>query len=102
MFSHSVLTVCTIGILGNVSALRRQSYGASEILSKDKAGLSGRSVSDIPYLKKQANATQLVADGKPFLILGGELHNSSTSNLGYLEPIWPRLVQMNLKTFAFF
>ena len=35
-------------------------------------------------------------DGKPFLILGGELHNSSSSNLEYMRPIWERLVALKL------
>ena len=30
---------------------------------------------------------QLIVDGKPFLILGGELHNSSSSSLEYMKPI---------------
>jgi beta-galactosidase GanA len=39
-----------------------------------------------------------MVDGAPFLILGGELHNSSASSLEYMRPIWPRLQQMNLNT----
>jgi hypothetical protein len=34
-----------------------------------------------PHLEKRGSATQLIVDGKPFLILGGELHNSSSSSL---------------------
>jgi len=49
-------------------------------------------------LRKQGNATQLIVDGKPFLILGGELGNSSASDLEYMKPIWPKLVTMNLNT----
>lgn len=52
----------------------------------------------IPYLRKQGTATQLIVDGKPFLVLGGELHNSSSSSIEYMKPIWPKLVQMNLNT----
>ena len=35
---------------------------------------------DIPHLKKQGLTTQLIVDGKPFLILGRELGNSSFLN----------------------
>jgi hypothetical protein len=35
-------------------------------------------------------------DGKPFLVLGGELHNSSASSLAYMEPIWMRLAALKL------
>ena len=52
----------------------------------------------IPYLKKQGKTTQLVIDGKPFLILGGELGNSSFTSLEYMEPIWTKLKTMNLNT----
>jgi beta-galactosidase GanA len=54
--------------------------------------------SEIPQLRKQGDATQLIVDGRPFLILGGELGNSSASSLEYMKPFWPRLVKMNLNT----
>ena len=53
---------------------------------------------DAPHLHKQGSATQLIVDGKPFLILGGELHNSSSSHLAYMQPIWERLTTLNLNT----
>ncbi|MFJ1471999.1 beta-galactosidase [Massilia sp. YIM B02787] len=40
----------------------------------------------------------MIVDGKPYLILGGELHNSSASSAEYMASIWPRLKQMNLNT----
>ena len=52
----------------------------------------------IPHLKRHGDTVQLIVDGKPFLILGGELGNSSASSLDYMKPIWPKLVQMNLNT----
>ncbi len=51
-----------------------------------------------PQLRSQGPATQLYVDGKPFLILGGELHNSSSSSLEYMGPIWERLQAQNLNT----
>lgn len=51
-----------------------------------------------PHLEKRGSATQLIVDGKPFLILGGELHNSSSSSLDYMKPIWPELAGMGLNT----
>ncbi len=51
-----------------------------------------------PHLEKRGSATQLIVDGKPFLILGGELHNSSSSSLDYMKPIWPKLAAMGLNT----
>jgi hypothetical protein len=52
----------------------------------------------IPHLQKQGNATQLVVDGKPFLIVSGELSNNAASSLESLEPIWPKIVASNLNT----
>lgn len=51
-----------------------------------------------PHLEKRGSATQLIVDGKPFIILGGELHNSSSSSLDYMKPIWPELAGMGLNT----
>jgi len=51
-----------------------------------------------PHLEKHGTATQLVVDGKPFLILGAELLNSSSSSLEYMRPIWPRLAAIPLNT----
>ncbi|HBG26452.1 MAG: hypothetical protein A2Y10_09940 [Planctomycetes bacterium GWF2_41_51] len=50
----------------------------------------------IPFLKKQGDAVQLIVNGKPFLILGGELGNSTASSRESLKAIWPKLKQMNL------
>jgi len=55
-------------------------------------------VRSAPHLAKQGAATQLMVDDKPFLVLGGELHNSSSSSLEYMQPVWPRLVAMHVNT----
>lgn len=51
-----------------------------------------------PHLEKRGQATQLIVDGKPFIVLGGELHNSSSSSLEYLDPLWAPIKAMNLNT----
>ena len=51
-----------------------------------------------PHLRQQGSATQLMVDGKPFLVLGGELGNSTSSSLEYMRPLWPKLVSLNLNT----
>lgn len=51
-----------------------------------------------PHLEKRGAATQLIVDGKPFLMLSGELHNSSSSSLEYMKPIWPKLKAMGLNS----
>jgi beta-galactosidase GanA len=51
-----------------------------------------------PHLIHTNGTTQLSVDGHPFLILGGELGNSSASSRTYMKPIWPKLVKMHLNT----
>jgi len=53
---------------------------------------------NVPHLEKRGAATQLIVDGKPFLMLGAELHNSSSSSLDYMKPVWPRLADIPLNT----
>lgn len=62
------------------------------------AALAQESDNLIPHLEKGAKAVQLMVEGRPYLILGGELHNSSSSSLAYLEPFWPELAQAHLNT----
>jgi beta-galactosidase GanA len=52
----------------------------------------------IPHLPRQWTETQLVVGGAPFLILGGELGNSSASSLEYLRPHWATLRSLHLNT----
>lgn len=51
-----------------------------------------------PHLEKRGNATQLIVNGKPYVVLAGELYNSSSSSLNYLKPLWAPLKAMNLNT----
>jgi len=52
----------------------------------------------LPRLRKQGTATQLIVDDKPFLVLAGELGNSSSSGLEYMRPVWPKLAALKLNT----
>ncbi|MDT0684962.1 DUF5597 domain-containing protein [Autumnicola psychrophila] len=52
----------------------------------------------IPHLQKVGNEQQLIVSGKPFLILGGELGNSTATTMESMEPVWPRLDSLNLNT----
>ncbi len=60
---------------------------------RNDSGHAGR-----PHLRKQGSATQLIVDGEPFLILGGELHNSSSSSIEYMKPIWESMLAMGFNT----
>jgi beta-galactosidase GanA len=52
----------------------------------------------VPHLEQRGAAKQLIVDGAPFVILGGEVHNSSSSSLEYMKPLWPKLAGMGLNT----
>ncbi len=60
--------------------------------------LSGSlSAAELPRLRQQGTATQLLVDGQPFLIRGGELGNSS-GEPEYLRRYWSKLKAGNLNT----
>ncbi len=64
----------------------------------DPGGTPGSDEKPVPFLEKRGEAQQLIVDGEPFLVLGGELHNSSSSSREYMKDIWPKLESMNLNT----
>ncbi len=47
---------------------------------------------------KQGTATQLCIDGKPYLLLAGELGNSSASSINDIKRIFPKLHRLGLNT----
>jgi beta-galactosidase GanA len=60
--------------------------------------LTASAAAEPPHLEKRGHATQLIVDGQPFLILGGELGNSSASSREYMRDKWPKLQAMHLNT----
>lgn len=56
-------------------------------------------MSKIPYIHNDNGIPTLYVHGKPFFALGGELHNSSASNLDYMtKNVWPNLKGLNMNT----
>ena len=51
-----------------------------------------------PYLKRQGTIKQLYVQDQPYLILGGELGNSSSSNTEYMKPIWEKVKSLDANT----
>lgn len=49
----------------------------------------------VPFLRKSGTATQLIVGGEPFVMLSGEIHNSSSSSLDYMDAVWDKLAAMN-------
>ncbi len=52
----------------------------------------------VPQLRKQGSATQLVVDGRPFLMRAGEIGNSAATNPAYLGPFWDKFAALNMNT----
>ena len=60
--------------------------------------VSTTAASEIPHLRKQGTATQLIVDGKPFLALAGELNNDGATSVANLKPAWPKIVEGKFNT----
>lgn len=73
---------------------RKYVYGLLLLLSLNAAAQQ----SGMPRLIKSGGEAQLQVNGKPFIILGGELGNSSASANAYMQKVWPRLEAMQLNT----
>lgn len=71
-------------------------FAAACYATATAAGAYAQTASDIPHLRKQGTAVQLIVDGKPFLALTGELGNNTATSLENMQPIWQRLVAGNL------
>lgn len=68
------------------------------LLGLGMADAQSVSTASIPHLDKRGKATQLIVDGRPFLVLGGELTNSASSSMEYMQPYWPKLAAANMNT----
>lgn len=51
-----------------------------------------------PHLEKRGDVQQLIVNGKPFLVLGGEVYNNTSSSLEAMKDVWPRLQAEHLNT----
>lgn len=90
-----------------VVAVRRAVARAAVVLAA-VAGVHGpaaplgaqRAAADagIPHLRREGQATQLVVDGRPFLVRGGELGNSTATGADAMARAWPRLRALHLNT----
>ena len=52
----------------------------------------------IPHLEKHGKSVRLVVEGKPFLLISGELRNSSCGGFASMRPIWKRMARKNLNS----
>ncbi|NCI45060.1 GH35 family beta-galactosidase [Sediminibacterium soli] len=62
------------------------------------AAMISNLTAQIPHLAIKAPATQLVVHGKPFMILGGELGNSTFTSVENMAPVWEKAKALNVNT----
>ena len=62
------------------------------------ASNSGAQTAAFPEVRQNRAAKQLFVGNKPFIMLAGELHNSSASSVEYMRPIWDKLAAMHVNT----
>ena len=51
-----------------------------------------------PHLEKRGGVTQLIVQEKPWLVLGCELGNSTSSSREYMKSVWPKLKDSGVNT----
>jgi beta-galactosidase GanA len=51
-----------------------------------------------PHLRPTPTSKQLIVNNEPFLMLAGELQNSSLTSSKYMAEAWPKLAEANLNT----
>jgi hypothetical protein len=60
--------------------------------------MAQNSAAPLPEIRQNGAVKQLFVDGKPFIMLSGELHNSTASSVEYLRPVLKNLAAMHLNT----
>ncbi|RAO69652.1 uncharacterized protein BHQ10_005664 [Talaromyces amestolkiae] len=51
-----------------------------------------------PHFRETVTGKQLIVNGRPFLILGGELQNSSLTSADYMATVWQKMKDTNYNT----
>jgi beta-galactosidase GanA len=93
------MTASNPSSLASITAMRRRTFPLSvALLAASLATQLPAQDANIPRLEQRGAVTQLIVDGHPFLMLAGELNNSSSSSLDYMQPIWPKLSAAGLNT----
>ena len=79
---HTLLALCTAALL--VTGCKQGTQEASSVQP--------------PHLEQRGDVTQLIVRGKPWLVLGCELGNSTSSSREYMQTVWPKLKQSGVNT----
>jgi beta-galactosidase GanA len=58
----------------------------------------GQTAAPLPQVRQNGQVKHLYVDNKPYIMLAGELHNSSASSIEFMKPVWDKLSAMHLNT----
>lgn len=72
--------------------------GSNTEAGKERKATASAGASGGPHLQMNGDVAQLMVDGRPFLVLGGELRNSASTSLAHTAPIFPQLKKEHLNT----
>jgi hypothetical protein len=73
-------------------------YPATALLAAALCCACTTAIAKAPHIAQQGTATQLIVEDKPFLIIGGQVHNSSSGSPEYFERTVAKLVQLHANT----
>lgn len=76
----------------------RKSFRLLAILILLSLTSTAQTATSTPHLQIKGNTTQLIVNNQPFLVLGGELGNSSASSRVFMQPVWTKLQAIHLNT----
>lgn len=51
-----------------------------------------------PYLREEQGKKMLMVQGKPFIMLSGEVHNSNSSSVEYMEQVWDKAEELGMNS----
>jgi len=73
-------------------------YPATALLATALCCAFTTAVAKVPHLAQHGTAAQLIVENKPFLIIGGQVHNSSSGSPEYFDRTVAKLVQLHANT----
>jgi Domain of unknown function (DUF5597)/Beta-galactosidase len=62
------------------------------------AALGAQHAAPLPVIKQNGALKQLFVDNRPFIMLSGEMRNSTASSVEYMKPVWDNLAALHLNT----
>lgn len=68
-------------------------FGCTQVKENNSSKEQQKNKGQIPHLEKRGSSTRLIVEGEPFLMLSGELHNSTCGGFDLMRPVWKQLAK---------